>query len=95
MSKNDGHSPFGYSYFDGAFHRYYLASRPSLLCEKSGILLLLASAEGKAYPALPLSQIRARHWADNPSNGHPALQGIWNVYNLAAQPSSPGKSDGP
>lgn len=94
MAQAGGRQPMGYSYFDGAFHRYYLASHPSLLCEKSGILLLLASKDGKAYPALPLRFIRARHWADNPSNAHPALQGIWNVYDLAAQPSSQGKPNG-
>jgi hypothetical protein len=94
MTHITGRQPVGYSYFDGAFHHYYLASHPSLLCEKSGILLLLASPEEKAYPALPLRLIRARHWANNPSNGHPALQGIWSIYNLAAQPSAQGVSHG-
>ncbi len=94
VGNNLGRRPIGYSYFEGAFHRYYLSSHPSLLAEKSGIALLLAPPNRKTIPALSLGQIRARHWSTNPSNTHPTLQGIWTVYNLAAQSTPSGQSDG-
>jgi hypothetical protein len=83
VSKNSGRFPLGFSYFNGAFHRYYLSFHPSLLFRKSGILYLFDSPLSRKSPNLALSGLRLRHWDDCPSNRHPSLNGIWEVYGSA------------
>ena len=80
MDKNRDRFPIGFSYFNGAFHRYYLSSYPSLLFRKSGVVLEMDSAQTAKGPWLDPSNLRFRNLFDCPSNGHPSLEGIWNVY---------------
>ncbi len=83
VKKNKDHVPAAFSYPDGAFHHYYLARNPSLLFRKSGIVLEFNAASTAKGPWLDLAGLRARHWWDCPSNGHPSLGGIWDAYQKA------------
>jgi hypothetical protein len=81
--KNRGNSPIAFSYFNGAFHRYYLSRHPSLLFRKSGVILGFGTLITSKGPWLGSSQLRIRHSLDCPSNAHPALHGIWAAYQTA------------
>ena len=78
--KNRDKQPCAFSYFDGAFHRYYLSRNPSLLTRRSGNILELARPVFAASPILPLGALRLRFGFDDPSDHHPSLFGIWSVY---------------
>ncbi len=83
VQKNVQRIPCGFSYFDGAFHRFYLAGHPALAFRKSGLVWLFDTPPVKKVPLLALDGLRLRHWTDCPSNGHPALSGIWDIYRSA------------
>jgi hypothetical protein len=83
VDKNLGRQPVAFSYFGGAFHRYYLSSDPSRLFQKSGIVLEINSPILKRSSFLPLTGLRLRHLEDCPSNNYPSLTGIWKVYKAA------------
>ena len=83
VDKSAGERPVAFSYFNGAFHRYYLSRDPSLLFRKSGIVLEINSAVLRYSSPLAFSGLRLRHIQDCPSNGHPSLTGIWRVYRAA------------
>jgi hypothetical protein len=78
--KNRDRFPVAFSYFDGAFHRFYLSRNPSLLLRKSGNILELAGPKVVASSVLPFSGLRLRHISDSPSNDHPSLSGIRDIY---------------
>ncbi len=81
--KSRGKNPVGFTYFDGAFHRYYLARHPSLRFRKSGAVLLLDDPSFPAPPLLPLPGLRLRDFTDGPSEGDPSLRGIGAAYRAA------------
>lgn len=83
VQKSRGQRACAFSYFNGAFHRYYLSSHPSLAFRKSGILYLFDSPFSQNSPTLALGGLRLRHWTDCPANSHPSLGGIWEVYGSA------------
>ena len=78
--KNRDARPCAFSYFDGAFHRFYLSRNPSLLLRRSGNILELARPALASSPVLSLSGLRLRRASDDLSNLHPSLLGIWNIY---------------
>jgi len=78
-AKNRDRTPCTYSYFNGAFHRYYFPYHPSELVLKSGVLYELASPVSTHAPRLPASGLRLRN-LDDPSNSHESLRGILHVY---------------
>ncbi len=77
--------PLGYSFFNGAFHQQYLSLHPKSSAYQSGIIWLLASPLSQKGPFTPLTALRLRHVTDCPSNNHPTLAGIWNIYQAAAK----------
>ncbi len=80
IEKNLNHNPIFFSYFDGALHRFYLSSHPSLLFRKSGVIFEFASPEAPRGQWLDYGQLRTRHFMDCPSNNHESLKGILRVY---------------
>ncbi len=78
--KNRDKIPITFSYFDGAFHRFYLSRNPSFLLRKSGNILELTGPTFVEGPVLALGNLRLRHASDDPSNHHPSLFGIWDIY---------------
>lgn len=81
--KSRGKNPVGFSYFDGAFHRYYLARHPSLQFRKSGAVLLLDDPSLPAPPLLPFPGLRLRDFTGLPSGEAPALRDIGAAYRAA------------
>lgn len=82
--KNRDRSPITFSYFNGAFHRYYLAQHPALLLRKSGVLLEFDGPLTRKGPWLETSGLRVRHLGEA-SNRHGSLQGIHQVYGMLGQ----------
>lgn len=80
VDKNLGRRPVAFSYFNGAFHRYYLSRDPSRMFRKSGIVLEMDSPLLKKSAYLPLTGLRLRHTKGGPSNSQSALYGIMWVY---------------
>lgn len=80
VSHNRERIPIGFSFFNGAFHRYYLSRMKDLSFEKSGDLYLFDSPVLRGVALLDPSGLRTRNWNDSPSNAHPSLSGIWGVY---------------
>jgi hypothetical protein len=72
--------PIGFSRFDGAFHRFYLARYPSVKARSSGIVALLDRPLVRVPPGPSLGQLRRR----DPGNSDPSLSGIRQVYALLA-----------
>jgi hypothetical protein len=83
VATSRGKSVCATSYFNGAFHRYYLARHPSLSARKSGVVLLLDDALSARGPFLPVSALRVRGPGENPAPRRPTLDGIRDVYRAA------------
>ena len=83
VGKNKDRTPVGFSYFNGAFHRYYLEGQKNLALRPSGVALLLGGPLSSKAVVPTLRDIRTRHWGDCPSNQHPSLRGIWAAYRLS------------
>jgi hypothetical protein len=83
VARNGDKVPVNFSYFNGAFHHYYLSRYPSLLFRKSGIVMEMAAPAFRKTPVLALGGLRLRHLTDCPSNLHPSLTGIYSVYRAA------------
>lgn len=75
-------APCGFSYFNGAFHRYYLTQKPDHPFQRSGNLLLIGSSLPPKTQVLGTHGLRLRHWGE-PSSQHPSLRGIQEVYRLS------------
>jgi hypothetical protein len=82
MAKKDARTPCGFSYFNGAFHRYYLTQKPDQPFHRSGNLLLIEASLAPGARVLEAKGLRLRHWGET-SSQHPSLRGIQEVYRLA------------
>jgi hypothetical protein len=81
--KSRGRRAVCFSYFDGAFHRYYLDLHPSLRFQKSGVALVIHDPSLPSQALLALGGLRLRNFRDDPSDFHPILAGIWSAYRTA------------
>ena len=81
VAKNKDRTPCAYSYFNGAFHRYYTPYHSSDLLLRSGVLYEIASPASVAALRLPALGLRLRN-LDDPSNAHESLQGSWGFIGL-------------
>jgi hypothetical protein len=83
IKKNSDKTPCAFSYFEGAFHRFYLFPNPRLLSLRSGIVMELDSPASAKGPWLETKNLRIRHSKDFQTNPHPSLEGIRAVYQKA------------
>ena len=80
VAKNKARAVIGFSGFDGAFHRFYGSYHPGTLARISGILLWLNTPPARTAVPLGPGGLRVRHGNDCPSNDHPSLAGLRDLY---------------
>jgi hypothetical protein len=80
VAKNRGRRPVAFSYFNGAFHLYFMNREKNIKVRSSGLVWLLDSPMIHADACLPPSRLRTRDIERNSTQWDGSLEGIRKVY---------------